>query len=301
MLDISTAPHYNHAVMKIQEDCRPCLIRQMESTARITGLDEISVQEVVREAEKKLGEIWDTHLSPPEISAPLYRMTGTMCQSSDPWLPRKIQYTREALKLLPTVMSMVENAPDPFEAAVRISIAGNVIDFGTGRSADSGIDIDDAVRKYLDQEIFINDMRPLRQAGAAAGTILFIGDNAGETVLDRPLLSMLKKDRLVYAARGGAIINDATIQDAVLAGIGLHAEVVSTGTTIPGTIPAKCSREFQQLFLEADLIISKGQGNFETLSELPREGRIFMLFVIKCSLAARQIGGEVGDMVVMKW
>jgi len=287
--------------MKIHEDCRPCLIRQMESTARVTGLDERSVKEVVREAKKWLEEIWDTKLSPPEISAPLYRMAGALCQSPDPWLPRKIQYTREALKFLPTVMSMVEKAPDPFEAAVRASIAGNVIDFGTGGSADKAIDIDAAVRKYIDQEIFINDIESLRQAGTASGTVLFIGDNAGETVLDRPLLSMLKPGRLVYAARGGPIINDATIQDAFLAGVGLHADVVSTGATIPGTIPGECSEDFQQLFLEAELIISKGQGNFETLSELPREGRIFMLFVIKCHLAARQIGGEVGDMVVMRW
>jgi hypothetical protein len=196
---------------------------------------------------------------------------------------------------------MVEAAPDPFEAAVRVSIAGNVIDFGTGKGTESRIDLHGALRKYLEWDIFINEIEPLKEAVKAAGTILFLGDNAGETVLDRPLLSMLKTERLIYAARGGPIINDATVKDAVLAGIGLHAEVMSTGAILPGTVPGRSSPEFQQLYREADLVISKGQGNFETLSELPRNGRTFMLFVIKCSLAARQLGGEEGDMVVMKW
>jgi len=287
--------------MKIQEDCRPCLLRQMEATARTAGSDEKRVHEILRAAREKLGRVWDDERTPPEVSAPLYEMAGTMCGSVDPWLPKKVQYTREALKLLPDLTLMVDGADDPFEAAVRISIAGNVIDFGVGNRSDQSFDLTSVIREYLVKKIYPDDMSSLRQAALHADTILFIGDNAGETVFDRPLLSRLKPERLVYAARGGPIINDATVKDATLAGVGLYAEIMGTGAAIPGVVPEKCSGEFRELFQSADVVIAKGQGNFETLSELPREGRFFFLFVIKCSLSARQIGGEVGDMVVIRW
>ncbi|MBN2719588.1 MAG: DUF89 family protein [Proteobacteria bacterium] len=287
--------------MKIQEDCRPCLLCQMEGTVRIAGGDDETLQKVLLAAEEELERIWDLELTPPEISASLYEMAGAMCGSADPWLPKKIQYTREALKLLPELFAAVENAVDPFETAVRISIAGNVIDFGVGNRSEETFDLGSVIGEHLEKKISPNDLSSLRGAASCAGNILFIGDNAGETVFDRVLLSQLKPKRLVYAARGGPVINDATVKDALLAGIGLHGEVVSTGAAIPGAVPEKCSREFQDLFREADLIIAKGQGNFETLSELPQTGRLFFLFVIKCSLSSRQIGGEIGNMAVMKW
>ena len=268
---------------------------------RIAGGDDETVHKVLLAAEEKLKKIWDLELTPPEISASLYEMAGAMCGSADPWLPKKIQYTREALKLLPELFATVEKADDPFEAAVRISIAGNVIDFGVGNRSEESFDLGSVIGEHLEKKIFPNDLSALRRAASRAGTILFIGDNAGETVFDRVLLSRLKPERLVYAARGGPVINDATVKDAILAGIDLHGEVISTGAAVPGAVPEKCSRDFQDLFREADLIIAKGQGNFETLSELPRSGRIFLLFVIKCSLSSRQIGGEIGDMAVIRW
>ena len=287
--------------MKAHEDCRPCLLRQMEATARIAGADEKTVEEVLRVTREELDRIWDDGITPPELSTPLYQAAGAVCGSPDPWLPKKVQYTREALKLLPDLASIVDGSEDPFEAAVRLSIAGNVIDFGTGTKGDERIDLPRMIREFLVKETRPDDTPALRRASGMAETILFVGDNAGETVFDRPLLSLLEGKRLIFAARGGPIINDATVKDAVLAGVGLHAEIVDTGAVIPGVVPDRCSREFMDVFSRADLVIAKGQGNFETLSELPRSGRIFFLFVIKCPLAARHVGGEVGDMVVIRW
>ena len=89
--------------------------------------------------------------------------------------------------------------------------------------------------------------------------------------------------------------------DATLAGVHLHAKLVSTGARTPGTILEQCSQQFTELFESADLVIAKGQANFETLTELPRHGRIFMLFTVKCPVAAEYLDGAMGDMVVMRW
>lgn len=287
--------------MKIHEDCRPCLLRQMKLTARAAGADENLVKEIAGMVDRELADIWDTELSPPEISAPLYRATGKMCGEDDPYLAKKVHYTREALKCLPTIDSIIKDADDPFDMAVRISIAGNVIDFGTGE--DKGdLDVAGILDEFLEKPMHIDDTRSLRRIASGAGKILFIGDNAGETVFDRPFLSVLQQSGdLYYGTRDVPIINDATTRDAVLAGIGLHAEIVSSGSGLPGTVLRECSLEFRNLYNEADLIIAKGQGNFETLTELPPGGRLFILFLIKCPVAARQVGGEVGDMVVMRW
>ncbi|GBE15599.1 hypothetical protein BMS3Abin14_01669 [bacterium BMS3Abin14] len=286
--------------MKIHSDCRPCLMRQVRRTALAAGADEDLIHSIEKAAARGLESAWDEDESPPVISTGLYRTVERMSGCDDPYLPQKITYTREALKLLPVIETLVENSRDPFDAAVRISIAGNVIDFGTGNQ-DGKFNLAAVMEEYLHKPIFHDDIPKLKESVLMARRILFLGDNAGETVFDRPLLSILPEGKVTYAAKGGAIINDATVADARLAGIHRYAELVSTGARTPGTIRKMCSRDFQKLFSEADLIISKGQGNFETLTEEKPDGRMFMLFIVKCDVAAEYLGGSVGDMVAMRW
>jgi len=286
--------------LKIHSDCRPCLIRQVHRTARAAGADDSMVRSIGEAAIQILESSWNSDESPPAISTVLYRLVERMSGCDDPYLPQKIAYTREALKLLPVIEAMLENSKDVFDSAVRISIAGNVIDFGTG-AQNRKIKLMDTLEEYLRKPIFHDDTAELRERAFGAGRILFIGDNAGETVFDRPFLSILPEGKVTYAAKGGAIINDATVKDARLAGVHLHTDLIGTGARTPGTILKMCSRDFQKLFMESDLIIAKGQGNFETLTEEPRGGRIFMLFIVKCDVAAESIGASVGDMVAMKW
>ncbi|TNF45363.1 DUF89 family protein [bacterium] len=285
--------------MKIHPDCYPCLLRQMEMTARASGAGPEDVLSVRSAAVQALRSLWNDDDSPPAVSAPLYLMAGEICESDDPFLPQKIRYTIESLKLLPLLNRLVREAADSFEAAVRISIAGNVIDFGTGGEDEVG-DLETTLMDYLSKPFFRDNVKELKKRSGKAERILYLGDNAGETVFDRPLLSLLPARRVIYAAKDGPIINDATVADARLAGIHLHARLISTGARTPGTILETCSKEFLELYRQADLIISKGQGNFETLTEEEAEDRIFMLFTVKCSVAADFLGAEMGDMVVMK-
>lgn len=273
----------------------------MKLTARAAGADEDLTKTVEEISRRHLVEIWDLKLSPPEISAPLYHAAGRICGTSDPFLARKVRYTHEALKFLPVIEPITRDADDPFEMAVRISIAGNIIDFGTGENRDC-LDVAGIVDRFIEKPIRVGDLKALHQTALSARNILFIGDNAGETVFDRPFLSILREmGDIYYATRDVPVINDVTVKDAVLAGIGSYAKIISSGSSLPGTVLGKCSAEFRKIYEDADLIIAKGQGNFETMTELPRDGRLFMLFIIKCNVAARQIGGEVGDMVVMRW
>jgi uncharacterized protein with ATP-grasp and redox domains len=286
--------------MKIHPDCRPCLIKQMETTARAAGASEEKVRDVASSVLSEMDRLWNDGLSPPAVSAPLYHLTGHMCGEEDPFRPMKVKYTQEALRLLPEIERRVSDAADPFEAAVRISIAGNIIDFGTGIHA-GGIALEETLDEFLVKPFFEDSVAQLRNRVSGADTILYIGDNAGETVFDRPLLGQLAGSRVFYAAKGGAIINDATVDDAKLAGVHHQSKVISTGSREPGTILEKCSEEFGELFNEADLIIAKGQGNFETLTELSPDGRVFMLFTVKCPVAADYLGASMRDMVVMQW
>jgi len=286
--------------MKIHPDCRPCLIRQMEITARAAGADEATLRKVIVETASELERVWDSSLSPPAVSAPLYNLTGCICGQDDPFLAMKIKYTRKALNLLPELEDHVAGAADPFEAAVRIAIAGNIIDFGTGLHADD-FSLEETLKEFLVKPFFTDHTDELRKRATDANSILFIGDNAGETVFDRPLLAQLAGSELYYAAKGGAIINDATVEDAARAGIHKTARLVSTGSRVPGILLEDCSEEFSELFWESDLVISKGQGNFETLTELEPQGRTFMLFTVKCPVAARYLDADLRDMIVMKW
>ncbi|MCK5351586.1 DUF89 family protein, partial [bacterium] len=202
--------------------------------------------------------------------------------------------------LLPELENLVHEASDPLDTAVRISIAGNVIDFGTGNHSRE-IDLKGTLVKFLKQPLFTDDIPAMRQRVSEARTVLYIGDNAGETAFDRPLLKILAGADVTYAAKEGAIINDATVQDAALAGIHLHATLMSSGASTPGTIPEECSDQFRNIFNSADVIIAKGQGNFETLTELTPDGRIFMLFTVKCPVAEQHLGASMGDMIVKQW
>ncbi len=126
------------------------------------------------------------------------------------------------------------------------------------------------------------------QAAARAGRILYLADNAGEIVFDRLLVEALAPQRVTLAVRGTPVLNDATAADARAVGLTEICEVIDNGSDAPGTVLEDCSREFRQRFSTADLIIAKGQGNFETLSEAP--GNIFFLFKVKCPVIATRTG-----------
>jgi uncharacterized protein with ATP-grasp and redox domains len=237
----------------------------------------------------------DASRTPPEIGDQVHRLVRRKMGTADPYRAAKARSTREALVLYPRLKTMVSRAADPLEVATRLSIAGNIIDFGPA----SSFELWDVVERVLDQPFAIDDGDAFRDALSDAGRVLYLADNAGETVFDRLLIETLAEIYflpVVYAVKGGPILNDATVGDARAAGIDRVAQVIHTGTDAPGTILERCSPRFRQAYASAEVIVAKGQANYETLSG--QENGIFFMLQCKCPVIARDVGTPVGSIVL---
>lgn len=280
--------------MKTYLDCIPCLVRQALDAARRGGASEQQQAEVMRETLTLLRGA-DFEQPPPLLAAQVHARIQTITGHPDPYHREKRMFNQRALELLPEFEAILENADDPFETAVRLSIAGNIIDFGANSQVDHA-QVEAALAEALHAPLSTTAIKDLKQATGKAESILVLGDNAGEIVLDRLMLAQFPKERTHYAVRGAPIINDATREDAEFAGIAKFANLIDNGVAAPGTPLEQCGREFKALFDQADLIISKGQGNYETLSDCDK--RIFFLLRVKCPMVARQIGHPLGALVI---
>ena len=186
---------------------------------------------------------------------------------------------------------LVHNSENPLENAVRLAIAGNIIDLGIKTSitnADIQKTIKDSLTAPLNQVI----IEEFRSDIESAQDILYLADNAGEIVFDRLLIEQLPEKKITVAVKGSPVINDATMEDAISTGLTKIVPVIDNGSDGPGTILETCSDEFLSRFEQADLIISKGQGNFETLSEIDK--KIYFFLKAKCSVIAQHLQVPVG-------
>ena len=278
--------------MKTYLDCFPCFLRQALEAARMAGADE-ERQRLILDRTMALLQDASLESKPPEIGDRVHRIVRQLTGDDDPYAAVKAESTREALRLYPRLKALVAEEGDRLERAIRIAIAGNVIDFATG----ADFDIEEGLERILHQPFAINDIAAFRKALSEARSVLYLGDNAGETVFDRVLIEALDVP-VIYAVKGGPIINDATVDDALAAGLDEVAEVVSTGSDAPGTILSRCSAEFRALYERAELVIAKGQANYETLSG--EGGRLFFLLKVKCPVIARDIGAPVGSIVLKR-
>jgi uncharacterized protein with ATP-grasp and redox domains len=275
--------------VKTYVDCYPCFLRQALEAARHAGADEAR-QEVVLHRVLHLLASGFSARTPAEIGDRIHRLVREEVGHEDPYVTAKESSTLRALDLYPRMKSLVQRANDPYRVAVRLSIAGNIIDFAQDRR----YDLWSEVERVLVQPFAIDHRAVFRKALERAGQVLFLADNAGETVFDRVLIETLEVP-VLYAVKGGPVLNDATPADARAAGIVGVAEIVSTGSDAPGTILNHCSREFRERYAESGLVLAKGQANYETLGD--RGPEVFCAFQVKCPVLARDAGVPVGSIV----
>ncbi len=273
-------------------DCFPCFLRQCLDAARYAGADEDLQEKVMHKSLLLLAEAHPAS-RPPEISAVIHRMVRTETGNNDAYHELKKISTKEALALLPWLQQVIRESNDPLETALRLSAAGNIIDFGAARE----FDLQAVIREVLTAQFAIYHLQEFRQDLAKAGFVLYLADNAGETVFDRLLIEQLGKP-VYYAVKTTPIINDAIREDAVSAGVDQVATIIETGLDIPGADPQNSTTEFKRLFQEADLIISKGQGNYEMLSE--NEEPLYFLLKAKCAIIARDLQVPLGSFILKK-
>ena len=276
--------------MKTYLECIPCFVKQALFAARAAVDDETKIKEVLDRIGMLISEI-PLHHSPPETSREIYRTVREVTGVNDPFANLKAESIKKAIALYPSLKQMVAASANSLETAVRLAIAGNVIDFG----ANPDFELEQDIQTILQSEPVVNHYEAFKESLASAQNVLYVADNAGETLFDKILIEDMARP-VVYVVRGGPIINDATLEDAIKSGIDQVAKIVSSGWDGPGVSLKNCSEEFLGHYKEADLIISKGQGNYETLSREQRP--IFFLLKAKCPVIAGNLGVKQGDTVI---
>ncbi|XCN74243.1 MAG: ARMT1-like domain-containing protein [Candidatus Electrothrix aestuarii] len=275
--------------MRTTLDCIVCFMRQARSTGLLATEDLVLQRQLLDGAGRYMEQV-DTELSPPENAVGLYALFGEILGEDDPFARVKEEGNSFALSILDKVEQRVLATEDPLRAAVRVAIGGNIIDYGALHS----FDVAKTIQECFDREFVWDDYPTLLEALQGKPKVLYLCDNCGEIVFDSLLIKQLKSlgCQVTAVVRDQPIINDATLADARACGLDEICTVISNGTRCPGTPLESCSAEFQEQFKEADLIISKGMGNFETLSEV--SAPIFFLFTVKCSQVALHLSERQG-------
>ncbi len=282
--------------MRTYLDCVPCFLRQALEAGRAAGCDAELQEEILRRVAAELPRL-DFAAPPPAMGQRIHRIVRALTGMRDPYFEAKRRFNRLMMGLLPHYSEEVGSREDPLAVALVLAAAGNVIDFGPTSRVDEAVvvqQLDDA----LAHSFAPSDVGMLRTRLASARSLLYLADNAGEIVLDRLLLEQVVREYAVsvtLGVRGMPIINDAIAEDATEVGIDEIATVLENGSDAPGTVLADCSEHFRRVFSESDIVVAKGQGNYETLSDV--DG-VWFLLKVKCPVLASDIGCGVGELVV---
>jgi uncharacterized protein with ATP-grasp and redox domains len=266
------------------------------AAAKMATDDEIIHRRVLNSVAFMIPEL-ALDVTPPEIAQQVYRVVHEITGDNDPYRFAKNRANDLAMSFYPRMKDMVEYSYDPFKTACKLAIAGNAIDLGA--QAEYG-EMNTIIEESLSCALNLDDYKLFKKSITDASLILYLGDNAGEVVFDRILteqIQTINSNKIVYVVREKPIINDATISDAVRVGLDKVAKVISSGSDAPATILSQCSPELKHIYDAADVIIAKGQGNYESLCNSSEN--IFFLFKAKCPVIARDAGCDVGTLALI--
>jgi len=236
-----------------------------------------------------------------EIVKASYEKTSKLINNNDPYFPQKKMYNQKMLEQYSDFCQEINTSADPIRKAITLSIGGNIIDF----LPKDNKNIDDKIKNISQRSLAVDDVNELLEDLRNASSILYLTDNAGEIVLDKLLIqtlvehNIIDKNKITVATRGLPVLNDATLEDAEEIGLTAMVKVISNGDNAPGTLLKTSSKEFQKCFNQADVVIAKGSGNFESLDDFTNKN-IYFLFVIKCNYLAEKLGLNINDFICKK-
>ena len=284
--------------MNIGKECYLCIYNQTFNITNRLNLDEKTAAEVLQKAAFVLSK-YDLSFAPPVIASEVYEVISEITKKDDLYEKEKIEAINEALKFKSILEKRISKSKDKLFDACKIAVAGNVIDLGVNQS----YDLTKEIKRIFEMDFFKNDYSEFKKSALNAKTICYLADNAGENVFDEILIKVIKEFnpdvKVFYVVRGKPVINDVTVKD--LKGLEIFelAEVIDSGVDSPGFCLSKANKESIDIFKNADLVISKGMGNFECLyEEVDRE--VFYLFKVKCDVVARKSGSKNGEYMLMK-
>lgn len=289
---------WRRLIMNLPYECIPCLTNQFIRLADKVTDDQNLKLDIISTGLSHLSEELNGSYA-PYITGNIYKYVKELVDISDPYKEEKATFNQMALYLINhlDLRNRIEMSCNPLDTAIRLSIAGNIIDFSLGRELGE-IDVHSSIEDSLTQPLFGSTSTDMGEAIKSAKKILFLADNAGETAFDKLLLEYLPSNKVTYVVKGGPCVNDATYEDALAVGIDSLVSIIDNGAAYQGTMLTVCSDTFKETFEEADLIISKGQANFETLSDC-KDKRIFFLLRAKCQIIANTIGCEKDAFVLL--
>lgn len=283
--------------MRLKPECVPCMLRMALQTARLSSNSGEVHRKVMEGALRILGSTgWD--LTPPEAAIRLHREIRRITGVMDPFAGLKKRSNEAAARLLQKMREIVEGSGDRLETAVRLAAAGNVMDFAAFDSPD----LESAINEALTRPFAIYDYPIFRRRVKFSETFLYFLDNAGEIYSDRLLIEEMIRARgeafkkISLVVKGGPIINDATMEDALKAGLHLlpNTRFLQVSNGEDGSGPEPRSSEIDGWIGGHELVLAKGQGNYEVLEE---KGGVFFLLMAKCGPVAESLGVNVGDFV----
>jgi uncharacterized protein with ATP-grasp and redox domains len=277
--------------MKIQLDCVPCFLRQALEATRMGTRDPEAQTEILKAVLTVMGR-FDAYRYAPEIGREVHAVVKRLTGVADPYCQIKRNNLKLAERYYSRLKQFLFSKGGGMEWVLKIAAIGNNLDAAIYQEV-TDVKLFD---RELEKEFVICDLKRWEQRLKTARKLLIIGDNAGETVFDRIFIEQLLYLEVAYAVRSAPIINDATVADAVAARLDRHARIIASGCDAPGLILQECDPEFVQVYQQADLVLSKGQGNYETLSE--DAGReVFFLLKAKCPAIAADLGVDVGSYI----
>ena len=277
--------------MKATLECMECVVRQALRAARLATDDPALQRRIVDETAKRLPGL-DLNESPAAVSLCAYEIAAKVSGNSDPYREAKRLQNEEATKLEPELRQILTNNSDRLETALHLAAAGNIIDLGTLEA--KHIDVMGAVRQVLEERFAVDHTKAFRTSLDKAETVLFFLDNAGEIVFDKLLIEVLQEYAHVTAVvKGGPVLNDALYEDAEAVGLTHVCDVIDNGGAFIGSPMNLISAEFRARMDAADLILGKGQGNYETLDDYP--GDVFLILRAKCEIVATHMGVRLGQ------
>ncbi len=284
--------------MNISSECITCIFNQALKVSKELDLNETTTKKVLDESAKMIPS-FSLSSTPPQNATPMYEMISDLLGKKDLYKEAKMASIQKATTLVPKCREILDKSDNKFLTATKIAVVGNVIDL----ASEVMFDLDEEVDKVIDNRFVIDDSSALHYELINAKKVVYLADNAGENVFDRLYIEYLKSEfkdiEFFYFVRGNPIINDITIDD--LEGDDIHemATVIDSGVPTPGIVIDLMNDKAKELFKSADLIISKGMGNFECLSD-ESAYPIFFLLKIKCNVVATALNEKIGGIICKK-
>jgi len=274
--------------------CTFCQIHSFENLLNKLSVPEDKKEDIVSHFLKYIASV-DHDKEAPEIAGEIQQTIREALQNSDPYKDQKRENNDDMLSQYDTFRDIVRSSSDPFQSALRIALGGNIIDFGPNHQ----FNVMETLSSAMKAKLAIDQSSQLKEDIRNARQILYLGDNAGEIVLDKLFLETIDHPNVYFAVRGDPVLNDVTREEAKYVGMDQMAKIISNGDNTPSTVFHRVSREFKDIYHQSDLVIAKGMGNLEGLLNEPRDDLYFLL-MIKCERIGNLIGVEKGRFVVRK-